>query len=385
MNIKKLVSIVKKAFIEQARSMGLLITTLLTAPFFVLIYFILTAGTGYQNKVLVLSDDTGIYQNSIKYELNYTDSLISELNTTMHLLSASKSVSLDMGMELLKAGKAELLVVLPDNFSAKIIEQKYIDSLQTEIAFYGNQSSFRYLMTSVWVHDIISKFVFKYANIKSPIHVTETAVAASAYKTDFDLQVPGLIIFSIIMLMYTASAALIRDIEAGTFRLMKLARVSVFQYVTGNSLVQLTLGIIGVLLAILTAVLLGFQLNSAWWLVLLTCVLTAVSIIAFSILIAAFVNNISQVVIAGTLPLFIFMFFSGAMFPVNTPLLFNIGTLDVYLNSILSPAFAVSALTKLLVMNAHFTSILPELTAIAILTLIYAILGSFFFRRKHHL
>jgi ABC-type transport system involved in multi-copper enzyme maturation permease subunit len=111
--------------------------------------------------------------------------------------------------------------------------------------------------------------------------------------------------------------------------------------------------------------------------------LTAVSIIAFSLLFAAFCRSVKDVAIIGTFPMLVFMFFTGAAMPMNGGTLFTIGNFQFTLNGILSPSHAITALNKVLLMGQAPRQTLPEICALLVMTLIYFILGIWAFNRRH--
>jgi ABC-2 type transport system permease protein len=113
--------------------------------------------------------------------------------------------------------------------------------------------------------------------------------------------------------------------------------------------------------------------------------LTTVSIIAFSLFIAAFSKSVTQVLIIGNFPLFIFMFFTGAMFPINITPWFSLNGYGISVISLMSPTHAVSALNKLLIMQEGFSGILPELTCLVLLSILYFLLGIWVYRKRHML
>lgn len=60
-----------------------------------------------------------------------------------------------------------------------------------------------------------------------------------------------------------------------------------------------------------------------------------------------------------------------------------IGDHQVMLNDILSPKFAVEALNKVLIRGQEPLDALPEAGALLILTVLYFVLGTWAFRRRH--
>jgi hypothetical protein len=89
------------------------------------------------------------------------------------------------------------------------------------------------------------------------------------------------------------------------------------------------------------------------------------------------------VLIVGNFPMFLFMFFSGAAFPIKGESLFTIAGYPFSFQGLMTPTHAISALNKTLVMNQDISAILPELTSIIILTVIYFVAGALLFYHRH--
>ncbi len=110
---------------------------------------------------------------------------------------------------------------------------------------------------------------------------------------------------------------------------------------------------------------------------------TTFSLIAFSLIIAAFTKTATEVLVVGNFPMFLFMFFTGAAFPMKSDAIFTIAGYPVTIQGLMSPAHAISALNKTLVMDMDIASIIPEITAIVVLTLLYFFIGAVIFRKRH--
>jgi ABC-type multidrug transport system permease subunit len=111
--------------------------------------------------------------------------------------------------------------------------------------------------------------------------------------------------------------------------------------------------------------------------------LTSLSIIAFSLIIAAATKSANEVLVVGNFPMFLFMFFTGAAFPIKSEPLFTIAGYPINFQGLMTPTHAISALNKTLVMDMGITAIIPEITAIIILTAIYSAIGTLLFKLRH--
>lgn len=79
--------------------------------------------------------------------------------------------------------------------------------------------------------------------------------------------------------------------------------------------------------------------------------LTILSIIEFSMIISALTKSATEILVAGNFPLFLFMFFSGAVFPLKSDTLFTLAGYPINIQGLMTPAHAISALNKTLIMN----------------------------------
>jgi ABC-2 type transport system permease protein len=201
----------------------------------------------------------------------------------------------------------------------------------------------------------------------------------SQAKSEFDIYAPGIFIFSIVMLILSASLGIIRDVEDKTFLRLKLSKMTVFDYLIGNTLVQWFIGVISFGLTIGLAILLGFNSQGSILLVLMVCSLTILSIIAICLILVAFCKNATMVMIVGNFPLFILMFFTGSMFPMPRSELFS----GFALNDLLPPTHAVVALNKIFTFGAGFDDILYETGMLVVLVIFYYTIGVILFNKKH--
>ncbi len=185
------------------------------------------------------------------------------------------------------------------------------------------------------------------------------------------------------MLMFTASIAFVSEVENKTIMRLKLSRIGSLEFLGGISLVQIMVGVLSLLLTLLTAILLGFRYEGSLGILLLIAALTSMSIIAFSLIIASVTKSANEVLIVGNFPMFLFMFFTGAAFPIKSEALFTVAGYPVNVQGLMTPVHAISALNKALVMNMNLVSILPEIIAILLLTVLYFLIGACIFRKRH--
>jgi ABC-2 type transport system permease protein len=194
---------------------------------------------------------------------------------------------------------------------------------------------------------------------------------------------PGLLSLSLIMLMFTATIAFIVEVENKTMIRLKLSRLSTLEFLFGTGIVQIAIGIGSFLLTLLLALSLGFSTDGSLLLVIFIAGICSISIIAFSLIVAALTRTVNEVLVIGNFPLFLFMFFTGAAFPMSSGDMFVFAGYHFPIHGLMSPTHAISALNKVLIMNAGIGEIIPELVSLCGLAIVYFIIGAWAFRWRH--
>jgi len=378
----RLLSIISKSFKEQIRNYWILLLTVLLAPFFVFVYYLIIESSEPSYDILILNNDKSIeYQNN---KINIGQTLIDYFNEQdIDEIEIPLNIKIAMDKQVatkrIKTHKSDVLIVLPSNFSQKILK----NSNDIEIEFIGDLTNTNYMIGAVWAHEIISSFITDITDIPKQFTIKEEGKGVSGKIDDFQYSVPGLLILSIIMLMFSASMAIISEVENKTMLRLKLTKLKAWEYLLGVSVIQIIVGILAIFITLFAAVAMGFDLRSSLWILLFIAIITSISIVGFSLIIAAFTNSSNEILIIGNFPLFLFMFFSGAAFPIKAKGLFHIFGYPISLQGLMSPTHAISALNKIMIMNMRISDIIPEVIALLLITIIYFVLGIWTFQKRH--
>ncbi|MEA1898122.1 MAG: ABC transporter permease [Bacteroidota bacterium] len=383
----KILFVIQKSFKEQIRSYWLLLLTVFMAPFFVFIYYMMSHVTEVHYDIVVVNQDKGFESSSSTF--NHGDFLVDlisqagidslEIPLRVKVLKSRKEAE-----KKLKNKKADALLVLPEDFSERIgnvILNPGSRSIQVD--FSGDLTSISYMVSAIWTNEILNEYLVEITGMKRLVTIVEIPLGISGKVNDFDLWVPGLLILSIIMLMFTATIAIVAEVENKTIIRLRFSRVTTFELLSGIGLVQIGVGLVSIILTLLVAVLLGFEYVRSLGLFILIAVLTAISIISFSLILAGATKSVNEVLIVGNFPLFIFMFFSGAAFPIKAKELFSIAGYPISWQSLMSPSHAISALNKIWIMGMDFKDIMPELIALLLISILYFLIGAWLFNYRH--
>ena len=383
----RFIDVFVKGVKEQVREFWILIMIVVMAPLFIAIYFLMAETEDPEYHVILVNLDQGTHHQGETYNLG--DSLVNHAQylsdlPAMAMLKFSTDSSRERAIEKLRNKQADVLVVLPEDLSLLVLESPENSSDPAKLELVGDVTRMEYIVGAVWSEELINQYIRRAANIRMPVSWTETTLGFSGRRTAFELYVPGLLILSIIMIIFSASAAIVREAEIRTLERLKISRLTALEFLGGISLVQILLAILSMVLALLTAIALGYRvLPGTLGFILLISLLTALSMVSFSLLVAAMCRSVKEVAIIGTFPLFLLMFFTGAAFPISGGELFTIGEYTVKLNDMLSPTHAVEAMNKVLIRGLEVKDTLPEMAAIIVLSLLYFTTGTWAFRRRH--
>jgi len=379
----RLWSVFRKSVREQWRDPLSLSLVLIFAPLAVLLYrlFFPTGSTTYTT--LILNQDVGVQQADGQL-WNAGDELIGELKKVTYpddspMLVVERVADRAEGEGRIKNRGAQLLLILAPEFSQVLQSGGAIDT--ATVTYVGDLTQPYYAVAAVMVNSVFEQFVKTVLGQPMPIHVTEEPLGASGARSEFENYVPGLLIFAVLLLVFSAPMAVAREVEAGTLRRLQITRMRALDFLGGVTLTQTIVGVAALLLALLVASLLGFRSQGPLWAAIAIGAIASLSVIGVGLIVACFSRSVTQAFLIANFPLAFFMFFSGAMFPVPRLTLFSIGSQSVALFDILPASHAVIALQKIFVLGAGLNDVLYELMALTVLSALYFAIGVWLFKR----
>ena len=374
----KILKISWKNLKEQARDSVTLGLSLVIGPFFVLLYWLMIPSGSTTYGVMIQNLDIGRQGNhAIKTleELRYPSG--------DPLLEVTQINERDHAESLLSDRDAEVLLVIPENFSETLDaisrgEQKE----PAEIILVGDLTNPYYAVGAVMAGSVLDEFVQIQTGETRSIQYNEIALGGSAGRSEFDLYIPGILIISVVMLVFIVSMTITHEVEAGTIRRLQMTAMKTSQLLVGLSLPTVLLGIVSLLFTLVVAVGLGFHSQGSILLALLIAAITAVSIVGVGLIVAAFSKSVSQAFIIANFPLIFFMFFSGGVYPIPRILIGQIAGINISIYDVIPPTHAVAALNKILTLGAGIDEVLYELISLVILSLVYYLIGIWIFKRR---
>jgi len=276
------------------------------------------------------------------------------------------------------------VVYIPAQFSQTLLNAAHGANPQPVLVeTYGNPSNANYLMAAVWSDMVTYEYAAAIVDISIPVEIQAHTHSNLQTPNEFELYIPALLALALMMLMFTAAAALIREKDKGTIIRLRLANMTTFEWLAAVSLTQLLIGILALIVTYLTARAFGYRHPGSPYALLMVGILGSLAIIGISILVAAYVRTIFDLLTIGCFPFFILMFFSGGMFPLPPVRLFSLGDRVIQLNEVLPTTHAITAMEKVLNSGASIAEIRYELVAMTALTVVFYVVGVGMFTRRH--
>ena len=374
----KILKIFWKSLKEQVRDSVTLGLSLVIGPFFVLLYWLMIPSGSTTYGVLVQNLDTGPQGQQV---IELLESLTYPSGDP--LLDVSTIGNQELAEDLLRDRDAEVFFIIPEDFSVTLQTASQGEvQYPAEVTLVGDLTNPYYAVGAVMAGSVIDEFVQVQTGEIRPIRYNEIALGASAGRSEFDLYIPGILIISVVMLVFIVSMTITYEVEAGTLRRLQMTSMKASDLLIGISLPTVLLGVVSLLLTLLVALALGFNNQGSIWSALLVGGITAVAVVGIGLIVAAYSKSVSQAFIIANFPLIFFMFFSGAVFPIPRIILIRIAGLNISLYDLLPPTHAVMALNKILTLGSGLDSVLYEIISLIVLSLLYYLIGIWLFQRR---
>ncbi len=377
-------TVFKKCAVEQKRDLWVLLLSLVFAPLFVFIYWLITSSGGsttYGLLVIDLDRGTG--------NLHAGQELVSELRAFAYengapFLKVIEAADRSTAESRLRNRDAAAMLIIPADFS-EVLDAARLNRqvTPTQLEFVGDLTYPTYTIAAVSAMTVADQYVTSLSGEVRPVGLLETPLGASAARSEFENYVPGLLIFAIVITIFQAAMLVARESEGNKLIRLRLAGVSSFEFLGGVSAWLVLVSLVSIGLTFLTAVVCGFKSQGQIWLALLIAVITSLSIIGVGMVVAAFAKTVSQAFVIANFPLGFLMFLTGTAFPLPRTNLFTVWGHGVAIYDILPPTHAVIALNKIFTLGVGFSEIGYELVMLTILSVIYFGAGVILFQRMN--
>lgn len=370
-----------KTFKENLRDWKILIIAIVFAPFFIYLMYMYMgdSGTIVYNVALLNNDKKGAFANELVDEWRKI-----KTENGKPLLKIKTISDAITAKEMIKNKDADLFVTIPEGFSDSF--NIFINSgkgLLSPIKSYGDQANIKYMVSASFIDYAAFSYISQKTGIEFPFNMKYEYAGRGKSLKEFDLYVPALLVLSIIMMLFTAGASIVREVEKDTITRLSLSKLKSSEFMTALTLNQIIIGLICLFLTLLAAFSVGYRTSGSIPLLLIVGALTCFSVISISIITSCFIKTMFGLLTLGCFPFFILMFFSDCFLPLPKINLFSLAGHQVYVNDILPTATATRAFNKILNYDSGFSDVSFEILWILALSLVYFFIGVWLFRKKY--
>jgi ABC-2 type transport system permease protein len=368
-----------KTFKENLRDWKILILAIVFAPFFVYMMYMYLGDTGSSAYNLVLiNNDKGKFS----YELigEWEKIKTEKGNPVLKITTITDTL---VAKNMIKNKDADLFITIPRDFSYSfnlfsINRTRSLSPLKS----YGDQANMKFMVAASFVDYTTFSYISQKTGIIIPINMKYEYAGRCKSLNEFDLYVPALMVLSIIMLLFTAGASIVREVEKDTITRLALSELRSAEFMAALTYNQIIIGLICLLMTLLAAFSVGYRTSGSMPLLFLVGTITCFSVISISIITSCFIKTMFGLLTLGCFPFFILMFFSDCFLPLPKINLLRLAGNQVYVNDILPTATATRALNKILNYDSGFSDVSFEIFWILALSLIYFFMGSGFSKRN---
>jgi ABC-2 type transport system permease protein len=375
----RFLSLFRKTAVENVRDWKILVMTLTFAPFFVfLMYFYFDEAT-VTYRVVVVNHDTGQAGAVLIAQLHVLGSAEGD-----EILRVREEDALAAARQRVRNGTADLAVEIPENFTRALEAHAAGDAAgQAVIRSYGDGANVNSLLAMAFSDYLAYEYAARVTGDEGPLRVEAVDIGAAQSQDEFGRYVPGLLALALMMLMFTAAASIIKEKDKGTLVRLRLSNMTTFEWLAAVSLTQCIIGLVAVGATLLTAMAFDYRPLGSLPAAAVVCLVSSMAIMGISLMVAAALRTIFDLVTIGSFPFFVLMFFSGGMFPLPDVRLFALGDRVINVNHILPTTHSITAFDRILTSDGGLGDVWFELGAIALLTLGCFAIGGWTFVRRH--
>lgn len=374
----KLAASVSKSFKETIRDWKVLAMVLMFSPFFLVLMNLFYGGGPTTYHLGILNLDSGYASAEL---INNLENMKGQDNSQLiHVTGFGGEGSLKAKV---KEKAIDIGIVIPENYSDKLAGKAAGNHADPAyINFYGSMGNMRYPVAAVWAAEAVSQQGMDAAEISLPASIKETFLEKKQPLNEFESYVPGLISLAVLMVLFTATASIVKENDKKTLIRLKLSRLGAFNFLGGICIAQAIVAAGAIVLSYWTALGLGYRPAGGFGAILVVGILSSVSIVAISLVVASFLNTVFDVLTVGCFPFFILMFFSGSMFPLPKMNLFSIQGHSFGITDLLPLTHTANAFNHILNDGAGLYEVRFDFIRIALLTVIYFVTGLLLYRKR---
>lgn len=376
----KALVVARKTLLEFWREPQLSILLLIFPSLFVLLYYVAFGqadkGMAQYLRVLVVNDDAGaatLQDERRQAGAQFIDMMRQAEFDGKPVFTVAVVADRREGENALREGKAALLLLIPPDLTQVLSGQA---AAPATLTFVGDPASDYYAFAVSFLDDMARQFAQGDTERQAEAVTVnyEFLPGTGNVMSDFQYGVPGMLVFGILFLIFSTPTVLVRETVRGTWRRLRLARLSSADLLIGVTLAQMVAALLQMLITFGVAALCGFK-TGALPVAIGVGMLLSLAAVGLGLIVACFANNDGEAVNLASGFLVPVTFLSGAIFAMPKAPIATIAGRTIQAYDVLPSAHAAEALRRVMVFGDGPGAILYELVALAILSALYLAAG----------
>ncbi|MHC1783367.1 MAG: ABC transporter permease [Anaerolineaceae bacterium] len=244
-----------------------------------------------------------------------------------------------------------------------------------EISLLGDPLSDTYAFAFSFLNEIIRIVLRQITGWQQDLPVSLEFLPNTGTVNDFQIGVPGLIVFGIMFGIITNALLLTREFSDGTIRRIQLSTAHAGHLLGGISLAAIALAIVQMLITLGTAAAVGYRPVGSLWLVIAIGVVCSLSAAGVGFIAASFSKTEGEATAYGTALMVPLVFFCGGIFPMPLMELFRIGSVAIQPYDILPSTMASQAMKKVILYGEGISGLPYELVMMILTSIALLFIG----------
>ncbi|HEY9075364.1 MAG TPA: ABC transporter permease [Anaerolineaceae bacterium] len=272
--------------------------------------------------------------------------------------------------------KAALLLHIPDGFSEALGA-----SLPARLTLIGDIYTDNFQFSRSLLESLLREAAFSMSGKPSVSSVQYEYLPGTGTMNDFQVGIPGVVVFGLMLLVVVTAMILVREEIAHTLRRLRLTPLRSADLLVGVTLANLLLSVFLVPLTLGAAYLFGFHSQGSPILILLTGLLLCLATVGLGLLTACFARSDSEAANLGSV-LGVFMALtSGAIAPMPAAPLFQVGARSIQVYDLLPTYHAAEALRRIMILGEGLPGISYHLAMLALISILILTAGILLYQR----
>jgi ABC-2 type transport system permease protein len=280
----------------------------------------------------------------------------------------------------LREHKASLLLTIPPDFTQALLNASS-GAPPAVVALVGDPTSDNFVFAQSVLDELTRQFARRVAGWEGTPPVTYELLPGTGTLSDFELGVPGVIVFGIMLVVISTAEALVREQVNGTLRRLRLTCAHARDLLLGVTVAQMVVALVQVPVTFGAALAFGFRGHGSLLLAMGIGVLFSLSAVGLGLITACFARTDSEAANLGGVVGVFMVLLSGAMYPMPDLPLVTIAGRTVQVYDLLPPAHAAEALRRVLISGAGPGAITYELGLLTLLSVFFLVVGVVLYQR----